>query len=413
MSESKGYFSRSWALIGKEPGWYKVPLVMGIANFVPIAGALGTSGYVLEWSRLIAWGADVAPKRHDIRVGECIKSGWRGFVAMIGWGVLLGIVLSLVSYAFDGGLVPFLLSLVVGVFSGTVLAVCGVRAVIYQSFAAGYRADRIFDMLKRDFGGIARIAGLCILISMIITLAMYLVALIVFIPLITKVIGMAALTGTQAYSPYMDDSYYIYSETISMFTSMIPMLLVIGYLGSVATSFASLVQYAAIGLWMRQFNVPAWGASGDPLPQGLMLDAASAVPGVPVDPTAGTTEVAGVAPVDPTAGTTEVAGAAPVAPAAPIAEVVTPLVVPASMDAPTEEAPAAAAEAPTGEAAAVVEELTVGATTAAAQVVPTDGTVGEEAGVTPAADGAANDDAATGEDAAAASDGAADEGTTL
>ena len=74
MAEGKGYFSRSWALIGKEPGWYKVPLVMGIANFVPIAGPLGTSGYVFEWSRLIAWGADAAPQRPGLGGGVCHKS---------------------------------------------------------------------------------------------------------------------------------------------------------------------------------------------------------------------------------------------------------------------------------------------------------------------------------------------------
>ena len=182
MAEGKGYFSRSWALIGKEPGWYKVPLVMGIANFVPIAGPLGTSG-------------------------ECIKSGWRGFASTIGWGVLLGIIMSLVASVSHGGVVPFLLSLVIGVFGGTILAVCCVRAAIYQNFKAGYRADRIFEMLKRDFGGIARIAGLCILISLIITLAMYLIALVAFIPLITKLVSMAAYTSAHAYSSYAGDSY--------------------------------------------------------------------------------------------------------------------------------------------------------------------------------------------------------------
>nr|WP_314638738.1 DUF4013 domain-containing protein [uncultured Olsenella sp.] len=400
MAEGKGYFSRSWALIGKEPGWYKVPLVMGIANFVPVVGALGTSGYVLEWSRLIAWGADAAPKRRGIAVGECIKSGWRGFASTIGWAAALGIVMSLVSGATDGGVVPFLLSLVIGVFGGTILAVCCVRAAIYQNFKAGYRADRIFEMLKRDFGGIARIAGLCILISLIIALAVYLIALIAFIPLITRAIGMAAYTSAHAYSSYAGDSYYVYSEIISTLMGMIPVLLVIGYLGSVATSFAGLVEYAAVGLWMRQFNVPAWGASGDPLPQDLMLPGATADPVVPVDPTAGDGSVVDATPVDT---------------ADSAAEVVTPLDVPAAA-APVVAAAADAAAAPVvaDEEAPVVEDLTAVAPTTVVPAEPAEDVAADAADAATSGKPAdAASDAVLDVDADAASGDATDEGTTL
>ena len=400
MAEGKGYFSRSWALIGKEPGWYKVPLVMGIANFVPVVGALGTSGYVLEWSRLIAWGADAAPKRRGIAVGECIKSGWRGFASTIGWAAALGIVMSLVSGATDGGVVPFLLSLVIGVFGGTILAVCCVRAAIYQNFKAGYRADRIFEMLKRDFGGITRIAGLCILISLIIALAVYLIALIAFIPLITRAIGMAAYTSAHAYSSYAGDSYYVYSEIISTLMGMIPVLLVIGYLGSVATSFAGLVEYAAVGLWMREFNVPAWGASGDPLPQDLMLPGATADPVVPVDPTAGDGSVVDATPVDT---------------ADSAAEVVTPLDVPAAA-APVVAAAADAAAAPVvaDEEAPVVEDLTAVAPTTVVPAEPAEDVAADAADAATSGKPAdAASDAVLDVDADAASGDATDEGTTL
>lgn len=406
MAEGKGYFSRSWALIGKEPGWYKVPLVMGIANFVPIAGPLGTSGYVFEWSRLIAWGADVAPKRHGVKVGECIKSGWRGFASTIGWGVLLGIIMSLVASVSHGGVVPFILSLLIGIFGGAILAVCCVRAAIYQDFTAGYRADRIFDMLKRDFGGIARIAGLCILISLIITLAMYLIALVAFIPLITKLVSMAAYTSAHAYSSYAGDSYYVYSEIISTLMGMIPVLLVIGYLGSVATSFAGLVEYAAVGLWMRQFNVPAWGASGDPLPQDLMLPGATADPVVPVDPTAGDGSVVDATPVDT---------------ADSAAEVVTPLDVPAAA-APVVAAAADAAAAPVvaDEEAPVVEDLTAVAPTTVVPAEPAEDVAADAADAATsgkpadaASDAVLDVDADAASDVEAASGDATDEGTTL
>ncbi len=42
--------------------------------------------------------------------------------------------------------------------------------------------------------------------------------------------------------------------------------LVIGYIGHVVGLIVMLLMQNAIALWMRQFNVPAWGQSNDPLP---------------------------------------------------------------------------------------------------------------------------------------------------
>ena len=75
-AEKEAYYSRSWALLTRDKGWWKILLVAGIASFVPIVGPLGVFGYALEWARLTAWGVDASPKQKDVRVGECIT--WAG-----------------------------------------------------------------------------------------------------------------------------------------------------------------------------------------------------------------------------------------------------------------------------------------------------------------------------------------------
>ena len=67
--EDKKYFSRSWALMTKEKGWIKPILLMALACFVPIVGALGVLGYACEWARLSAWGVDSSPKQKGVKVG--------------------------------------------------------------------------------------------------------------------------------------------------------------------------------------------------------------------------------------------------------------------------------------------------------------------------------------------------------
>lgn len=50
------YFVRALRLTTKEKGWWKTPILLLLACFVPIVGPLGAIGYVLEWMRSIAWG---------------------------------------------------------------------------------------------------------------------------------------------------------------------------------------------------------------------------------------------------------------------------------------------------------------------------------------------------------------------
>ena len=96
-SNSEKYFSRSWALLTRDKGWFKPVILLALSCLVPIVGPLGVFGYMLEWARLTAWGVDAAPKQKGVNIGECISSGWRGFVAELGWNIIYFIIAGILS----------------------------------------------------------------------------------------------------------------------------------------------------------------------------------------------------------------------------------------------------------------------------------------------------------------------------
>ncbi|MBR3159670.1 MAG: DUF4013 domain-containing protein [Atopobiaceae bacterium] len=271
--QERSYAKRSWALLTRDKGWIKPVLVLAAANLVPIVGALGALGYAMEWARLTAWGVDSSPKQKNVQVGACIASGWRAFLVTLGWGLCLGLVGGLLSLILGfipgvlGDILEVLLSLVLvaGEFIvGVGICVACVRAAIYEKVGAGYRVDRIFEMIKRDVQGFFHLVLFAFVWLVVIGLMTFVIALILGIAFMPVVL-------TASYS----SSGYAAMAALSQAIGVVIILgLLLGYGVSILTSAYSLVFYNAVALWMRQFDVPSWGRSEDPLPQSMADGAA-------------------------------------------------------------------------------------------------------------------------------------------
>ncbi len=287
--QERNYAKRSWAMLTRDRGWFKPVLVLAAANFVPIVGFLGAAGYALEWARLTAWGVDSSPKQKNVQVGVCIASGWRAFVVAIGWALCL--VLAAGVAGFIAGVVPGVLgsivamvvtlaSLVVEFLAATVIAIASVRAAIYEKVGAGFRVDRVFEMIKRDVQGFFHLT----LIAFVFLIALGLVTFVlVLIPLFAMV--PAIIT-----SGYASSEYAVMMELSKTIGGLITFGLVLGYAVTVVLSAYNLVYYNAIALWMRQFDVPSWGRSEDPLPQ---TEDGASMTDVPQQPASTTAPAAG------------------------------------------------------------------------------------------------------------------------
>ena len=244
-SNSEKYFSRSWALLTRDKGWFKPVILLALSCLVPIVGPLGVFGYMLEWARLTAWGVDAAPKQKGVNIGECISSGWRGFVAELGWNIIYFIV-------------------------------AGILSAI-----AGYQANRIFDMVKADFAGIARIAGLNVVMNLIVGTFLAIISMIMMLPAITQLNTLGVFTSGTTRTLTAAQA----TALVGIIGSLAIPFCIIVIAALVLTTMESLVLTTSVGLWMRNFDVPSWGDSADELP-GIAPAQATA----PVQPTAAPVE---------------------------------------------------------------------------------------------------------------------------
>lgn len=349
------YFSRSWALLTRDKGWIKPVLVMTVALLVPVVGWMGVLGYIYEWARLTAWGVNAAPKQKDVRVGECIKSGARVFVVMLVWGIAIAFVGSIIMlFPLLGGLLSFAWS-IFSIFLGVFVAVAALRATIYQKLGAGFRFATIWEMGTHDVSGVVRIAAISIvagIVSGIIAFFAVIFLLASALPYLIAIYNMVMSYGGMMSSDMI--ARYAVQMILQTLGGILPALVVLSLITSFLTVLVSMVWVTAIGLWMRQFNVPAWGRDEDPLPPFVTdprdtvpsSGPACSAPASPVDPTAQGPQTYSApaqpapAPQDAPPADPAAQSASPVVPAAPAEEVieVTTIAVAKTPDTPADEA---------------------------------------------------------------------------
>lgn len=242
----------------RDKGWIKPLLVLGAANLVPVVGWLGLEGYALEWARLTAWNVDSSPKQKDVKVGGCIASGWRAFVASLGYIVVMGLVSWLIGggHGSDAGGLRGLLIWILGVLIGGLANIAVLRATLYQNFVAGYRLDRIWEMVRRDGNGFLRIIVDTVLLGLGVGVLEVIVAALCVAPAVSSVALLA----------FGSAGGYALSQLASSLSGLVPALLVFLYFASILFAWTQLMCSTMWGFWMRQFDVARWGASGDPLP---------------------------------------------------------------------------------------------------------------------------------------------------
>lgn len=290
MQDDK-YFSRSWAMLKKQPGWIKPLLVMAIATLVPIAGPLGVNGYVADYGRRVAWGSDEGPKRQGIKVGELIGTGWRVFCASILWILVWSLLTFGISFLFTmaagraGSAISNILLYVGSLFVMMIINVAIMRAVIYTKATAGINPSRVFELVGRDPKGLFKIVLIPFVGSLIVFLIMLIMYVIIIVIVFADTAAAAANVTSMGYSSAMS-SYFT-----GVLIKVIPVALIFGYVGSVFMAAINLLTMSSVGLWLRQFNVPAWGGPDDPLP-----------PAQPVLPSAGMGGYAGGYQASPQAG---------------------------------------------------------------------------------------------------------------
>lgn len=172
-------FVSSWHMLTRDKGWLKPVLVLTLVGWIPILGQIALLGYGMEWARLTAWGVDSAPKQRGVDYGKVLSTGGRAFLVTISMGIVVALILQvvfpgslylLVSGLTGGNAVSTMLAVTSGatfslftIFAsglmGSFLQAASLRSTLYDSFSAGWRLDRLFQMIGRDFGGFLHTFG--------------------------------------------------------------------------------------------------------------------------------------------------------------------------------------------------------------------------------------------------------------
>ena len=298
-------FVTSWKMLTRDKGWIKPILVLTLVGWIPILGQIVVLGYGLEWARLTAWGIDAAPKQRGVDYGKVLTTGGIAFLVNLSMSVIVAILSSMVFgttfgiaglfgpigsmfsnavslTAATGGVAFGLVAAVVNIFMSTfVLAAC-MRATIYDGFSAGWRVDRLFQMIMKDPGGFFHAYAVKLIGDIVIG------AYSAIVSLFGMLFALGGMAGIMAYGYGIDHFRYDLGQHLidSLITMgpglvMVIVLLVIAalFFGGVLTVAMQLVSINAMGQWFCRFDVNRWGTSSAPLPDGVPVRPQSAVYG--------------------------------------------------------------------------------------------------------------------------------------
>lgn len=304
LSHDLGFIS-SWKMLTRDKGWIKPLLVLTLVSWIPILGQIVVLGYGLEWARLTAWGVDSAPKQRGVKYGKVFATGGIGFLVAVTMSIVLGLAniilfggayvgaaFPLLSGATLSGLVgglgsgllfggvsfaAILLMMVVNVFFGTFISAAMLRSTVYDSFSAGWRVDRLFQMVVRDLGGFFHTYAVSLIGSIVSGLASAIVVIVGGLVAGTSVFFLTYHAPVDGYySDFASALLHIGAFPILLFV----ILAIVAFFAVQVVGVAmQLVSINAVGQWFCRFDVNRWGISSAPLPDGAPHDFSGAATG--------------------------------------------------------------------------------------------------------------------------------------
>lgn len=303
-------FMSSWHMLTRDKGWVKPVLVLTLVGWIPILGQIVLMGYGLEWARLTAWGVDAAPKQRGVDYGKVLSTGGRAFLVSLSLGFVIALVLQVVfpgslymlftgltagnavsvATAMASGAAMSILTMVASIAMGTFLQAATLRATLYDSFSAGWRLNRLFQMIGRDFGGFLKVLLVTLIGGAISGVYAFVVSLVLMLVVMGGVMSATAFVGLSG--SYMNGWHFLLEQLLRIGAGPLLLFIVVvialAFVGSAISTAMSLLSMNAMGQWFCRFDVHRWGVSADPLPSDVPHrgGASDSGMGAPVNPTA-------------------------------------------------------------------------------------------------------------------------------
>ena len=276
----RGYLRTVWDDVKNSPGWFGKLALLSLVGLVPVFGWIVVYGYVFGWARDIAWNVH-APLPARVLGNEDGRLYSRGFFALVifavcmlvPWAVELAWTVVTGASAASGlgrggtfvlfGAASFLFSLIImaaRLFVSVLGYVGAMRMSIYGRLAPGFQLGRIWAMVRYDAGGLARILGMGVALSVGASVAAGLLVGPVALA------GMALLFGVGVPVVHTNDPTVLAFAAPALVVLGVALFAVIAMVAVMAGVFSLVMITRALGYWTRQFDVPSWGGQDDPLP---------------------------------------------------------------------------------------------------------------------------------------------------
>ena len=112
MKSLNSYLRRAWNDLSSDEGWWRVILVLGLLNCVPLVGQVFMLGYVYDWAKEAAWGMKGGPSHDSGDIGRRGKYGLMVLGVLFVWTAPIIIVAELLRFVpIVGGVLCFLVDL--------------------------------------------------------------------------------------------------------------------------------------------------------------------------------------------------------------------------------------------------------------------------------------------------------------
>lgn len=302
-------FQASWKMLTRDKGWIKTILVLTLVGWIPILGQVVLLGYAFEWARLTAWGVDSAPKQRGVDYGKILTTGGRAFVISLAVNIALSIIESLIFGieagtlglfgtsgsvlgnialvgAMGGAGVVAVACEVVNMLMGTFIMVASLRATVYDDFSAGWRLDRIFQMISSDLGGFMRVYVISLLaglVNWLYSMVLSVLAAIVFMGGAAGVMAYGYGAGMMGHGVERALVQALLGMGPAVLLLVVVLAVVAMFVGGAISTAMQLVTINATGQWFVRFDLPRWGVSSAPLPDGVPLAKGFSVPRHPAN----------------------------------------------------------------------------------------------------------------------------------
>lgn len=265
-----GYFSTVWHDITASPGWFARLCLLALVLLIPVFGQIVVMGYAFGWARDAAWNlrTPMPAQVFGNEDGRLYSRGLHMFVISFVFGIIPSVLSQAWNLLAGGGvgtvtnmafgsaastvvigmlytMVIFALSVFCAVFS----YVGSIRSAVYCRLSPGFQLKRIWSMIRFDVSGIMRIFLMVLLVT-VVSSAVFCGAIIAIVLVMVSGVTMVA------------DPVLVVLLTLAD----IAVILVLLFALLIVSAFAYIVQARALGYWVAQFDVAAWGGEDDPMP---------------------------------------------------------------------------------------------------------------------------------------------------